>query len=651
MEILYIWFNDYGPFQKQGFQLDAQLRFEFDANDGFLSVSRNPEYIPGFFRYKDTTAEDSAVISNITAIVGENGAGKTRFLDYIKYVLVRAQNRDIYQALVVIRDARNDVIILYDDSVIPRLQVKDPNGYLSNPQQYRKAESSLKLPESSVIFYSGIFDHTYEEQLNNYYNLSTNYLVRKDKVRRMEEGMDMEKQHLLDVHRDEDLNRQVILVHEFPNTFDEPLPVRIPEQLIVRIREFDANDDKSLGGFAYFYSQIHEYVDNKLIEIVQSIQQQPSNDHRILAKRELFKYRAHRALFRSFLKELSIYMNEHLLKENDSLMDLTSVVSGKKSFLSYTKKFFQAMYNRSVTPEDRTWIDHLNGMVDVFTEFSHAVDPKDWTDSTFTIPVRAQSVKSSESHRFIKLYRGSYQAFPYLDFDWPLSSGEKAFLNLLSRLYTRADGQPFGSNVYLTPKVILLIDEGELYFHPEWQRVFINRLIRFLSAIYGPNRRVQIIITSHSPFLLSDLPASSVNYLKRDGAKTTVSDGLYGDEMKSTFAANIHDLYKRGFFMKSTFGEFAQDKINGVIRDLKKLEDEQYEQLVKEKQVQPLQKAELESLLDVIRLIGEPVLSGKLLEMYNNLLPERRQEERTRQQYEFWKQEMKRLGIPEERND
>ena len=65
-----------------------------------------------------------------------------------------------------------------------------------------------------------------------------------------------------------------------------------------------------------------------------------------------------------------------------------------------------------------------------------------------------------------------------------------------------------------------------------------------------------IIITSHSPFILSDIPKENVIFLK---------NGKIENPDIKTFGANIHTLLSDGFFMSDgLMGEFAKSKIEEI---------------------------------------------------------------------------------------
>ena len=68
---------------------------------------------------------------------------------------------------------------------------------------------------------------------------------------------------------------------------------------------------------------------------------------------------------------------------------------------------------------------------------------------------------------------------------------------------------------------ILLIDEIENHLHPTWQRRVIPSLLHYFSGL-------QIIATTHSPFVVAGLRAGQVHLLRRDGPPTTNTEDIVG---------------------------------------------------------------------------------------------------------------------------
>jgi len=50
-------------------------------------------------------------------------------------------------------------------------------------------------------------------------------------------------------------------------------------------------------------------------------------------------------------------------------------------------------------------------------------------------------------------------------------------------------------------------------FHPEWQRKYLNMLIEFFNKVWGEEKKINLILASHSPFIASDLPTENVIFL------------------------------------------------------------------------------------------------------------------------------------------
>jgi hypothetical protein len=156
--------------------------------------------------------------------------------------------------------------------------------------------------------------------------------------------------------------------------------------------------------------------------------------------------------------------------------------------------------------------------------------------------------------------------------------------------------------------------------HPEWQRNFLNDLIEFVNKNFT-NNQIQIVLTSHSPFLISDLPKENVLLLDKQGK---VNRQL---EEESSFGANIHQLFSNQFFLieKGTTGAFAKKKIlelNHRISNLK-IED-------------------LPVVEKLISMIGEPVLRFRLENRLEKQILERFKDQ---DQIEWHKNQLKKLGV------
>lgn len=147
--------------------------------------------------------------------------------------------------------------------------------------------------------------------------------------------------------------------------------------------------------------------------------------------------------------------------------------------------------------------------------------------------------------------------------DSRLSSGELNLLNLFSRIRNAwvKDADPT-SNERMPS--LLILDEVEVGYHPEWQRRFISRLVHFMAALATPDKPVQVIYTTHSPITLSDMPKQCVNFLRLAYEDKETSGKTIGEwsNRRQTFGENIFSLYRDSFFLDGPpMGCFAQNHI------------------------------------------------------------------------------------------
>ncbi len=149
-----------------------------------------------------------------------------------------------------------------------------------------------------------------------------------------------------------------------------------------------------------------------------------------------------------------------------------------------------------------------------------------------------------------------------LDFD-TLSSGEKQMLytacSILYHLNNIASvSKRTHSNDISYDCINIILEEIELYFHPEMQRKLVNYLIKQIRSLNLSIKELQIVFATHSPFILSDIPVNNILY---------VDNGHSILERKETFGANIVELLQDSFFLNESYmGEFARQTITELFR-------------------------------------------------------------------------------------
>ncbi len=205
-----------------------------------------------------------------------------------------------------------------------------------------------------------------------------------------------------------------------------------------------------------------------------------------------------------------------------------------------------------------------------------------------------------------------------------ISSGQFQKIGLLSSIVyhlKNIDSIKKDTNLNAYNQVLLVLDEIELYFHPEQQREFIYDLVRLLKLNnFKQIKNINIFFITHSPFILSDIP--SQNVLKLDKGKPVVTDNV------NSFGANIHNLLADEFFMNDGFiGKLAHDKI-GITLNWLKIKANEMNQSNEDlynidNKIKVLKfndvRDEYNYHRNVIELIGEPLVKNKLRAMFLKL--------------------------------
>jgi energy-coupling factor transporter ATP-binding protein EcfA2 len=151
-------------------------------------------------------------------------------------------------------------------------------------------------------------------------------------------------------------------------------------------------------------------------------------------------------------------------------------------------------------------------------------------------------------------------------------------------------------------RVNIILDEIELYFHPEFQRRYITELLGQLRKLQIPHiSAMNIIFLTHSPFILSDIPKGNILKLK---------NGYPVPQLDNTFAGNIHTMLSDSFFMKSTIGEFARQQCTAILAFYETVRQSQVEDLF---QLISAYNTERKHFYFLVENIGEDVIAGALI--------------------------------------
>lgn len=149
MELVYLWVEEYKNIRNQGFNFSP--RFECEYRDGNLTICdkkkkecKDNEYLENFFGNN----------INITAIVGENGSGKSSIISYIMQILYKLKERN-----------QKNYIFVYSKN--------SENYYQSNIEKLNtkiiRSEEDIKKDSYSILFDFSLGDgDIYNQKKDNY---------------------------------------------------------------------------------------------------------------------------------------------------------------------------------------------------------------------------------------------------------------------------------------------------------------------------------------------------------------------------------------------------------------------------------------------------------------------------------------------------
>lgn len=529
MHVSYIYIFSFGVLKNIGLHFDH--RFVFDMEDGVLRVRRNTDPLPEQFW--------GGGIYSMTAIVGNNGSGKTTALQLMKRLFVDGAPR---------HEGVDTVIVYEEEGVLYVYSPKDIIIESADDVEVRTTETRITI---ETFYYSSHFQPyvgSDDMELAGCYDGSDSWLLIKD----LQDYSNVDTLHLSEPLYNHLLayyaqnNYRICEVLMLPNLDEVLKSVRLPQFV-----QFAPN----MGGWnAIRLDRMGRFEDIDIPGV-----RWTSRNPRELALEQLIFYDIINLIAedKGDKKEL-----ENILKDWQLSDKGESVIASVKNMLNdnaMSNKTREALHSLVYTME------RINGLCD-FDEQTGIfyLDVKNGVER-----LRNLVENLIRSHYFLTAKFFDIFYSHDLTGTTRLSSGEQELLNLLSRLYYGISLLPFKCANKWSPR-LLLLDEAEIGFHPEWQLQFVRVLTEFIHYLrVKAGIDFQIVITSHSPIILSDMPVSCVNFLRRDGNTTA----LVTNEQE-TFGENVFNLYRRVFFMnEGLVGAFAHDKIGKLVEDIENRRD------------------------------------------------------------------------------
>jgi predicted ATP-dependent endonuclease of OLD family len=598
MKLVALWVEDFMKIKNTGFNFGSKLIFDFDFDEEKRELRISAEPTPDYY---DLFAGSG--ISNVSGVIGTNGSGKTTLLKILNLLYA---NKPLMSRIVTIyenEDSSKFEIYNYKNTDLTfgdkkKVEISLPeHGEFSNAMK-KKGTIIIKVDKYpfenvDLIFYSNLYSDQNDNYLgtDNQLNRSVNYqTIKSIPTTRL-------KEYIKAFESKEE--RRVLFNEESYN----PLSLYHYDKLSRLIRFLaDVNHDQVLffQEDIKFPTEITVWLNESLAENTFKVADSSVGNFKKI--REIFKF------------YFSTYDNEPDAKQRFK----NQIIFGF-FFFSFYNDFFKRSEKYGGLDDIEKFINELGFDKNIYQNIKQfmllQVSPrkKSEIDAIRSILEQLDSLLEKIEVNFpdSQLGRGSFELSinkdlwgflskillitdhkdePLLNVNLnPFSAGEGAVLGQFSEYYEALK--------FITKEtVIVSIDEGELYMHPAWQRKYVNALFQFFSYFAkSKNKSFQIIVTSHSPFLVSDIPKYNLVFMEKD--ENGLTEIRPSGDHKPTLGGNIFELFQDGFYMKEFIGEFAFNKINEAINFLN------------DKKSTFHNLAEVESF---VKLIGEDIIRSEI---------------------------------------
>lgn len=642
MKLLFIWINENstGIIHQQGFNFDVKYRFSVLPSADHNTYQLVCECFPEQFDIWDTHE-----ITGLTALVGENGVGKTSLLHslYITGLLpIKQEHRPGYAELDKKMDSINKKILIYqiDDGII--IYHNFLQGELLNKTEFisvnineLNAEERIKamefLEQQTVIYlsnsgysdnFSGYSTHAKLNNIcltpsslktlsNSFYNKITmkpqgmyvldRFFELQNIIRKVKSSGDFQEicdicyYHYVTENKIQSDSLKVKRHSKFEVSFYGTIELirKLPDYSKIGREDYEAPNETlaELNAYVISYLQWRSRLEPKV----------RTDTLCVICLNLIFEmcYVWKIQLPDQKIKDVSdcLEIIKNILSQYDQDPDK------KEEQLAYYKNGQAEILSLLGIIKDCPIIENLVPQHDLAYRMDRVVDSTQNTQLADNFCACVDLFAQAKNSVVLKYIHISNLK--------EMSSGERALQNLFSWLLLppRFDRYLTERSIPIRGNILLLVDEIDLYMHPEWQRQCLKKFSDDLKLQF-PGKCIQIIVSTHSPLVLSDIPVQNTIYLVRDQNGTQIAKR---DNELQTFGANIHKLLDDAFFLDNTMGAYAYAIIKEVADSLLHLVDNLENQELKNK---------CRPYSSIIAIIGDPLIKHKLSSLYENCFPE-----------------------------
>ena len=458
--------------------------------------------------FNRTQTESNHSLSPL-CVLGPNGSGKSQFLQLLS---------EIFQAA----------------------------WHIHRPRQERNSENSEVL-----------FELVYDIVLND--KLTTRIRLKRDSATKPKDSIEMEEKIELD---------WVSISHE-----DEKYGERLPTSII----GYTSGDNETLS-LPFFVSRagyakdvreaalkpetsksivpenrlLHvDYATHLEVLIANLLLGGTGTDEALLGHAGLNRLKSCRCILNLKPKSSVIKLTDELIKVIESLKSIATCWQLEKKAHTFTFDFFADVECKKGFAHNFETAELL------YRSFHKLAMLNDLAISKSARDKFNRDVKSGQFAARLPVPQDEDKVFRFENVRLEKGKGEVDYVSLSDGEHQQA--QIFGLFMMLNaPNTLFILDEPESHFNPLWRVEFVKRLL----DLPGSKPQQEVILTSHAPFVASDISRENVLIFSKDDGKINVRK----PEIE-TYGATFDKILEHCFGVRPPISAMARDEIEELKKD------------------------------------------------------------------------------------
>lgn len=601
MNIVFLWDPTLNH-DDAGIMLNGRYFISYNRAKNELKVARNNHYVNDFW---------GKHIQDCFAIVGENSAGKTVLVNRLmEDIRLLKEDPQFAGDLLIVGEAGEELVI-FSTGRCAELQVKQKDETIHWKLAARNYSMAYWEKYEIAYFHNMLSQQDYLAQSRCKYDFSLGRMIRRHRDTSYEMHYHDLSRDAIQNYFDHEIFRICSFLYEIVINGNTKIPFPIPKQIRIQVTDEYFSEEYIIAETCKRYTESLVSEDD--------VRRFKRNIDRITQEfGDTWINGTVKNLILNCYKELclpetipgSVTVEPHIFFRACEFLEENR--SDEFDAVQYAFGIIRYLQNVVVPEKDRGCLDRVKRFITWLQCNEERIHQ--WESrmiKRLNVPVDKET--EAWMNELLRLYSSMNFVFPFYGFSFGVSTGEYAFLTLFANLHSMvnrdvANRDAANRDVYSlpgleakAPSILLIFDEVDLSMHPRWQRMHIKWLTDFCEQIFR-DVSVKIIVTTHSPILLSDFPANSILYIEKD----QTGRPTFQKRETETFGCNIHSLYLDSFFLEScgTMGLFAEEKINEMANQL--LRDSKSE-------------IDYEKMEKMIGYIGEGVIREQLEKRLNGM--------------------------------